>query len=406
MNRGQIDVLHAVTSSLSLVLLRGQLSYLRDAGFHPGVLCSSGTDVELMQVREHLQVLTVPMEREISPLRDLISLLRLLPMVRRTHPLISNVGTPKAGLLVGLAARLNRIPCRVYTLRGLRLETARGLKRRILVFTERVSCRCAHRVVCVSPSLRQRAIDLGLVRAEKTLVLGAGSSNGVDADRFEPTPQRMTQAAEIRRQLRIDPGVPVIGYIGRLSRDKGILELLSAFRSLREKFPDARLMLIGQYDEGDPVPPPIRTAIESDPGITRVPFAHEIAPYYLLMDLFVLPTYREGFPNAVLEAQAAERAVVTTQASGAVDSVVDGITGIVVPIGDAKALVDAIARLLADPEMATRMGRAGRERVKREFRQEDVWEALAALYREMLRQRGLPVPSAKDIEVVLGLEKP
>ena len=187
MNRDRIDVVHAVTASLSLVLLKRQLDYLRKTGFHPVALCSPGPEVANFRAAESIRVVTVSMEREISPFRDLISLMRLWRTLRELRPAICNAGTPKAGLLVGLAAWMNRIPCRVYTLRGLRLETATGLKRRILFISERIACGCAHRVICVSPSLRQRAIKLRLVPAKKGVVLGFGSSNGVDPSRFEPT---------------------------------------------------------------------------------------------------------------------------------------------------------------------------------------------------------------------------
>ena len=168
MTDSRIDVLHAVTSSVSLVLLRGQLDYLRAAGFHPAVMCGPGAQAEEMRATESIPVFTVEMEREISPVKDLVALVRASQLVRRLRPMVSNCGTPKAGLLVGLAAWFNRVPCRIYTLRGLRLETATGPKRWLLRLTERIACACAHRVICVSPSLRQRAVELGVVPPRKS----------------------------------------------------------------------------------------------------------------------------------------------------------------------------------------------------------------------------------------------
>ena len=399
MIRDCIDVLHAVTSSLSLVLLRGQLGYLKAAGFCPAALSSPGPRVDDMRAEEHIPVFTVQMQREISPARDLLSLLLLWRLLRRLRPAICNVGTPKAGLLVGLAAWFNRVPCRIYTLRGLRLETATGAKRRILHLTERIACACAHRVVCVSPSLRQRVVEFGLVRWEKTVILGSGSSNGIDCSRFAPTPDKIARANEIGCKLGIEPGHPVVGYIGRFTRDKGVPELLTAFRSVRQRFPDARLLLIGSYEQGDPVPPETRAAIDNDPGVMHIDFTPDTAPYYLLMDVFVLPTHREGFPNTVLEAQAARRPVVTTRATGATDAVCHGVTGFVVPVNDAAAMADALGVLLSDRGLAERMGRAGYERVSKEFQQEIIWKELLVFYRDLMTERGLPVPvtlSAED----------
>jgi glycosyltransferase involved in cell wall biosynthesis len=319
-------------------------------------------------------------------------------MLRNLRPAICNAGTPKAGLLVGLAAWMNRVPCRVYTLRGLRLETATGLKRRVLLLTERVACGCAHRVICVSPSLRQLAVGLGLVSARKAVVLASGSSNGVDPARFAPTPRKLEKASHIRQTLGIGSGQPVIGFAGRFTRDKGVLELLTAFQLVREKVPNAVLLLVGSYEPGDPVPPKTRAAIESEPNVVTVEFTPNVDLYYLVMDIFVLPTYREGFPNTVLEAQASERPVVTTRATGAVDSVQDGVTGLLVPPGDVSALTDALIRLLLDNDLARCMGRAGGERVLREFRSEVIWNALAVLYREMLEARGLSAPDSAPYE--------
>jgi glycosyltransferase involved in cell wall biosynthesis len=403
MNQDGIDVVHAVTASMSLVLLKGQLSYLRTVGFHPAALCSPGSEVAAASAEESIPIVTTHMEREISLFRDLIALVRLWRLLRGLHPAICNAGTPKAGLLVGLAAWLNQVPCRVYTLRGLRLETATGLKRRILLVTERIACGCAHRVICVSPSLRQLAVRLGLVSGDKAVVLASGSSNGIDPSRFAPTPQKTEQASHIRQTLGIKPGQPVIGFAGRFTRDKGVPELLTAFQRVREKVPDVVLLLVGSYEPGDPVAPETRTAIESEPNVVTVEFTQNIDLYYLAMDIFVLPTHREGFPNTVLEAQAAERPVVTTCATGAIDSIEDGVTGLIVPVGDSVGLAEALKRLLADHSLAVQFGRAGRSRVLREFTQERVWSALADEYISLakrarlsaLAELGGPVSSGK-----------
>jgi glycosyltransferase involved in cell wall biosynthesis len=242
------------------------------------------------------------------------------------------------------------------------------------------------------------------VAAEKVGVLGPGSSNGVDVNRFIPTPARSNRAADLRRNLKLSSG-PVIGYVGRFTTDKGIRELVAAFDLVRAEFCHASLLMIGSYEKGDILDPEVRTRIESGDGIVAIPFQSDITSYYLAMDVFVLPTYREGFPNTVLEAQAAERPVVTTTATGAADSIVDGKTGVLVPWGDASALATAIRRLLANPAEARRMGQAGRERVEREFRQEMVWANLSELYMTLLRQRGLTVPPIADNGEGLCLQK-
>jgi len=394
MSNSRVSVLHAVTDPMSTILLRGQLNYLKTNGFDPALLSGPGKELEDIGAQEGYPVFSVAMRREISLRSDLRSLLEILRLIRRIKPVICNSGTPKAGLLVGLAAWLNRVPCRVYTLRGLRLETATGIKRVILMMTEKMACFSAHRVVCVSASLRERAIAMGLVARPKTTLLGAGTSNGVDPSRFEPTPEKKALAAALRRKLGIRPNQLVVGFAGRFTRDKGLPELVAAFRSIRKELPETVLMLVGDYEIGDPVPDEIRDAIESEKGVYRVGFTSQVELYYLVMDIFALPTHREGFPNTVLEAQAAGLPVVTTVATGAVDSIDDGVTGLLIPVGDADKLAAAALSLLSDPMRMKLMGQLGRERILRRFRNETVWEALASLYRALLQERGYPLPVA------------
>lgn len=393
-----VPILHAVTDSISTVLMRGQLAYLKSHGFEPALFSSPGKDLDETGLREDLPVFGIAMRREIAPAEDLKSFFKTWRLLRRMKPVICNAGTPKAGLLVGLAAWITRVPCRIYTLRGLRLETAKGVKRTILTVTERIACFCAHRVICVSTSLRERAVMLGLVAREKTAVLGTGSSNGVDVRRFEPTSEKLAMAAALRENLGIRQDQPVIGFAGRFTRDKGIPELITAFQLIRRRLPEAVLLLVGNYEEGDPVPRNIRNLIEAEPGIYRVGFAPQIELYYQVMNIFVLPTHREGFPNTVLEAQAVGLPVVTTMATGAVDALEDGVTGLLTPVGDAEKLTEAVLSLLSDPGRMKLMGRMGRERVVRNYRNEIVWESLASLYRSMLQERGFGLPVDVEAE--------
>ena len=404
MNVDRPRLLNVVTSALMVGKLPGQLRYLHERGFDVTIISPAGDGLERLAGVEGVRGMEVPMAREISPLRDLVSLWRLSLTMRALRPTITNVGTPKAGLLGGLAAWLNRVPCRIYTLRGLRFETTTGLKRRLLICADRLACHLAHRVICVSHSLREKAIEARLTSRKKTTVFGAGSSNGVDVERFTPTPARMSEAAELRRQLGIPAAAPAVGYVGRLTRDKGVPELLDAFVSLRNQFPDLRLLLVGRFEAGDPLPVETRRALETDPHVVLAghqkrhgadPAAdpgtdwpvEDVAPYYALMDVFVLPSHREGLPNVVLEAQAAGTPVVAARATGIVDAVIEGETGLLVPVGDVAALADAVASLLQNDDFARALACAGRERVQREFRQEQIWEALRTEYLALLQAR-------------------
>ena len=395
-----IRVMYIVTSSFSLRLIPGQLDYLQRAGFDVRIACSPGGELRKAK-RDGLQTIAVPMAREISLWTDLVSVWRLARAIWRTGPTITNVSTPKAGLLGGIAAWACRTPCRYYTLLGLRCETTTGLKRMLLLWTERIACRCAHRVICVSESLRQKAIDLGIVNADRTLVLGSGTGNGVDVERFAPNRDSLRRAAELRGHLGIPANAPVVGFVGRLTRDKGIGELVEAHLKLRKRFPAVRLLLVGDVEQGDPLPPKTRLIMKTEPQIIQTGFVEDPAPYYHIMNVLAFPTHREGFGNAPLEAHAAGKPVVAARATGVLDGVIDGVTGILVPVGDVAALAGALELVLRDPSLAVALGSAGRERVLREFRQERVWEAIIGEYLQYLQVKGLSVSSPTDRNVIM-----
>lgn len=389
---GEPRLLVLVTSALSLNLLRGQLRFFREAGFDVTVACSPDPFLESFAREERVRAEAIPMSREIDPLRDVISLWRIWKCILRYRPTITSVSTPKAGLLGGIAAWLSRVPCRVYVLRGLRGETSRGARRWFLFFFERLACRMAHHVICVSESLREQAIGCGVVAPDRAIVLGKGSSNGVDVSRFAPTPERLRQAAALRTCLGIPHDAAVVGFVGRFTRDKGIRDLLQAFSCLRQSVSELRLLLVGEFEKGDAVSGIIRNQIFADPQIICTGFVSDPAPYYDVMDILALPSHREGFPNAVLEAHAAGKPVVGARATGTVDAVSDGINGILVPVGDARSLAEGIADLLRHPQLAREMGRTGRKRVEREFRPQRIWAALLEEYSRLLYERGLPAP--------------
>jgi len=393
MNR--VRVMDVVTSSLSLRLFEGRTEYFAGKGYEAAVASSAGDELRKME-REGVRTVAVEMAREISPLRDVVSLWRLARVMRRLRPTITNVGTPKAGLLGGLAALLSGVRCRYYTLYGLRCETTTGWKRKVLIAAESVACACAHRVICVSESLRQKAMALGVVDAGRAVVLGSGSCAGVDAKRFAPTEEVLRRAGEIRHSLGIPADAPVIGFVGRLTKDKGISELVEAYVKMRKNIPDLRLLLVGEREEGDPLPARTVWLLNNERGILRTGFVQDAADYYHAMDVLALPTYREGFPTVVLEANAAGKPVVGTRATGMMDAVIDGVTGVLVQVGDAHALADALELVIRDRKLAEALGAAGRERVLREFRQETVWEALAEEYLQLLQAKGLTVPNAAN----------
>lgn len=380
---------HPVTADL---LLRGQLAFMREHGFDVTVIAAPGPELDRVRDREGVQTIGVPMVRVNDAPRDAVSLARLTAVLRRLRPDIVNAGTPKAGLLGMMAARALDVPVRIYLLRGLRLETARGALRRVLAITERVASACAHEVVAVSRSLVQAAVEGGYVPSTKAIVLGAGASNGIETERFRRTEALRLEGGRLLAPLGVGPEDPVIGFVGRLVADKGIDELLGAFERVRRDMPRTKLVLLGGDLAGDTTEAHILARVRRTPGVIATKKIADLAPYYARLDVLGFPSYREGFPNVVAEAASAELPVVGFRVTGVVDAVEDGKTGALVERGNVEALADALATYLREPARAAAHGRAARERVVRLYDRRIVWKNWLEHYRDRLERRNLPLP--------------
>jgi glycosyltransferase involved in cell wall biosynthesis len=376
-------LVYIVTSAPSVMFLRGQLKYMRERGFDVVVIAAPGDEHRVIKEREEVSTVSVPMEREISPFKDLVSLIRLYTVLRQLRPAIVNAGTPKAGLLGMIAACVAGVPVRIYFLLGLRLETTRGIKRFVLGIAERCASAFAHSVICDSESLRRLYVNLGFTTRAKTFVPGKGSPNGIYADELAQTSQLRDQARALRGHLRIPDGAPVIGFVGRITRDKGVPELLDAFDRILASFPDARLLILGRFEDSDPIPRSYANRLRSHPQVIMTGHVPDPASYYRTMDVVAFPSHREGLAGPPLEAALiAEIPSVAFEATGTVDAVCDGVTGTIVPLGDIASFARALEKYLGNDVLRRDHGKAGREYVLRHFRPEIV---NGAIYREYVR---------------------
>jgi glycosyltransferase involved in cell wall biosynthesis len=375
----QPHIVVGITHPQTCLTLTGRLRALREAGFRVTLVSSPGELLDSTAAREGVEFIAIPMRREIALVADLVSLARLCRLLLRLRPDMTEFSTPKAGLLGTLAAMLCGVPRRVYMLRGLKLETSTGFKRLILLASERLAAACAQVVLCNSNSMRAEALALGVAPEAKLHLLGEGSSNGVNVKRFAPGP------SDVRNRLGLPQEAPVVGFVGRLTRDKGLPELIEAFDIILKTEPEAHLLLVGWFDAAeDALSTALRARILSHPRIHCTGFVADTAPYYRAMDLMVLPTWREGFPNVVLEAAATGIPVITTLCTGSRDSVVPEVTGLLIPPGYPEAISEAVLRLLRNPELRSRMGQAARAWVVEHYSIERILGLVTALYKSML----------------------
>lgn len=375
-------VLHVFTVADSIGFLRGQPAFMREAGWELAVACSG--EPPAWAAGAFAGHFEVPIARRVSPLADLRAIAQVVSIIRSYRPTLVHAHTPKGGLVGVLAGALCGLPV-VYHMRGSVLETATGAMRLLLWAAEWVTCHYADRVVCVSHSLRDSAISMGVVGAEKAVVLAGGSGNGVDAaGRFDPALHAGARA-EVRSAWGVGEETVVAGFVGRLANEKGIRELVQAAALLADVVPQLRIALVGDVDERDPVGGALLAAIEASPNLFRLEGTPRIEQFYAGFDLVVLPTYREGLPNVLLEAAAMGLPVVATRVTGCVDVVVDGETGLLVAARDASALASAIGHYAGDAELRRSDGAAGRAHVLERFAQPRVWGALASLYAEVCR---------------------
>ncbi len=377
---------------------RGQFVYWKQKGFEVIATSSPGTELEALRDREPVTVFPVRMIRGLSPISDLLAILRLYWLFKRLKPEIVHASTPKAGFVGMIAATLTGVPVRVFTLRGLMSEMDGRLKA-VLRWMEKLTCWLAHAVTANSRSVAKMSVNNRLCDQEKLLVLGHGSSNGVDAsDVFNPENTLITCTNALRAEYGVPESAKVIGFVGRIVKDKGIFELANAWVTLRRKHLDSYLMIVGKPEARNEA---LRRVIDDWEHDERVVFTEwvpreRMATHYGIMDILALPTYREGFPNVVLEAAAMGVPVVATRVTGCLDAVVDGVTGTLVPAKDPVALADAIEKYIVDPELRRQHGQAGRIRALNDFRPEMIWNDLHDLYIKLLKEKGLPIPKPLD----------
>lgn len=361
-----------VTSTVPVTLNTFHRELLRQLGETHEVHVVTSPGSELAELERELGVTAheIPMVREITPRADAAALLAWIRLLLRLRPQVIVSATPKASLLAQLAGRMTAVPKRLYYCGGLRLEGEQGRRRQLLTVLERATAACAGAVVVNSPSLARRAHELSLFPAKKLHATTPASSHGVDTAHFAPRPRDEALVSE----LDLGDGKPVIGFVGRLTHDKGIDTLIAGLDLLQRRVGPVHLVVVGPADELDSAR--YVTALRAlGARVHLVGRQRDVRPYFSVMDVHVLPSHREGFPNVVLEAGAMGVPTVTTDATGCYDSVIPGETGERHAVGDAEGFADAVASVLLDRE---RYGAAARQWAAASFAPRDVVRSLLA----------------------------
>ena len=376
-----VKIIRAVTVSMSVGFFTPMVKDLQRKGYEVVSVSSPGPELETLR-ELGVNTLEVPMERRMSPWKDLKSLLQLIKVFKKEQPDMVHSMTPKAGLLCMLAAWITRVPKRVHTFTGLVWPTATGLSRKILMFTDWITCACATHVI---PEGQGVMNDLQQHITKKPMkVLGYGNVRGIDMTRFCRRPEVLSKAIAFLKE-----GTFTYIFVGRLVRDKGINELVEAFAQLQNKYSTIRLLLVGEYESSlDPLKQETLDTINTLPTIEAVgpQYGDDLLAYYAASDCFVFPSYREGFPNTVLEAGAMGLPSIVTDINGSREIIEYGKNGVIIPSKDVNALYQTMEQMYLDKQNTLVMAENARAIIAERFEQSFVQKCLYEFYDEIMHK--------------------
>jgi glycosyltransferase involved in cell wall biosynthesis len=352
---------------------------MQENGFEVITASAEGKEVKEICKREGVQHFSIGFTRTLSPFKDLIALWQLINLIRKERPDIVHTHTPKAGLLGMMASKITAVKLRMHTVAGMPMMEAKGFTKIILKITEKITYACAHRVYPNSYKLKEYMIQKFSTFQYKFKIIGEGSSNGIDTQYFSRKSIEVSAIMEVNEKYHIPSNAVVYAFVGRIVEDKGIHELVEAFLSLKG---NAYLLLVGSYeDEREPVKSEIKEAIQNHPSIIHTGFQKDIRPFLALADIFVFPSYREGFPNVVLQAAAMGLPCIVSDINGSNEIISHNENGLIVPAKNTDLLKFAMEELLTNPEKRKALATKSRPSVLEKFDQQKLWKAIAEEYK-------------------------
>jgi glycosyltransferase involved in cell wall biosynthesis len=366
-------------------LLQGQLKFMSNHFEVVGVSSNFKNYLELVSKIEGVPIMAVEMTRKITPFKDLKAVWQLYKLFKKEKPYIVHSHTPKAGTVSMIAAKIARIPHRLHTIAGLPLTEATGAKRMLLNIVEKLTYSCATMIYPNSFGLQDIILENKFTTKNKLKVIANGSSNGIDTEYFNPKfHENKDKKNKLRRDLKIANEDFVYVYMGRLVTDKGINELVSAFNTLCNNHSAIKLLLVGSYEnELDPLHPKTLLGIENNKNIISTGWVDDVRPYLSISNALTFPSYREGFPNVVMQAGAMELPCIVTNINGCNEIIQQNISGLIIPVKDTQALYDAMGFVLRNISESINMGITCRAYIVANFERKVVWEALLDEYNKL-----------------------
>lgn len=379
MQRKKIIRISTVPTSLN-TFLKGQLEMLSQH-FEVVAVSSPGEELNELVKREKVRTIPIPMERRISLLRDFMSLIHLIKLFAKERPYIVHSMTPKAGLLSMVAAWITRVPIRIHTFTGLVFPTTTGTMQKLLILMDRITCSCATYVNPEGEGVK-RDLQRFRITSKPLHIIANGNVRGIDVCYYDRSSEVMKEASDIKAK-----GVFTFCFVGRLVKDKGINELVSSFIKLYEDNKNIRLLLVGSFEEKlDPLLPETMDLIRHHEGIKYMGQQNDIRSYLAASDAFVFPSYREGFPNVVLEAGAMGLPSIVTDINGSNEIIIPNENGVIIPARDEDALYKAMKDFVEKPEMIERMAANARQLIASRYEQKMIWEALLKEYQMLIKK--------------------
>lgn len=404
-------LLRITTVPISLkLLLKGQHQFMKENGFE--VVGVSSSVQELLEVGQNEGIRVVPLEmtRTISPLQDIKALWQFYKLCKKEKPLIVHSHTPKAGIVGMLGAKLAGVPIRLHTVAGLPLMEATGTKRKVLDFVEKVTYASATKVYPNSKGLYDFIVANRLTSPSKLKIIGVGSSNGIDTEFFSENQVSLEKQNELKNEYKIADSDFVFVFVGRLVGDKGINELVAALKELETRnhessslvpnseFPVSnpkslvsskvpKLLLVGPLESDlDPLKEETLKEITTNPNIISVGFQKDVRPFFAISDALVFPSYREGFPNVVMQAGAMGLPSIVSNINGCNEIIVEGQNGTIIPVKNSEAILKAMQRLRKDKVYYQQLKQNARPMIQSRYEQSVVWNALLEEYNSLINK--------------------